>query len=64
MDKARRELNVCCFLFWLDVYLKPRRTRCNIPDNISDVSIGCNNEENCDNEVARQEFDEVEPVDQ
>ena len=64
VDKVRTEVKPYSFSFWLDAYLKPRRTRCNIPDNISDVSIGCNNEENCDNEVARQEFDEVEPVDQ
>ena len=68
MDKVRRELNAYSFLFWFDVYLEPRRTKCNIPD-ISDVSTGYGDEESCDeniqnDEVARKEFDEVEPVDQ
>ena len=69
MDKANWELNAYSFLFWIDAYLKPWRTRCNIPENISDVSTGCDDEESCDenaqkDEVARQEFHEVEPVDQ
>ena len=69
VDKARKELNAYSFLFWLDAYLKPRRTRCNIPDNISEVSTGCDDEKSCDanvhkDEVSRQKFDEVEPVDQ
>ena len=69
VDKARRKLNAYPFLFWLDAYLEPNRTRCNIPDNISDVSTGCDDAENFDknvqkDEVARQRFDEVEPVDQ
>ena len=39
------------------------------PDNLSGVSTGCDNKESCDKnvqkyEVAQQEFDEVEPVDQ
>ena len=56
-------------MFWFDAYLKPRRTRCNNPDNISDVFTGCDDEKSCDknvqkDEVARQEFDEVEPIDQ
>ena len=68
VDKARRELNACTFLFSLDAYLKRRRTRCNIPDNISDISTGRDDKESCHEnvkkgEVARQEFDEVEPVD-
>ena len=69
VDKARRELTANSFLFRLDAYLKPRRTRCNIPVNISDISTGCDDEESCDenvqkDELGRQEFDEVEPVDQ
>ena len=69
MDKTRRKRNAYSLLFWLDTYLKPGRTRCNIPDNIFDVSTGCDDEESCDeivkkDEVARYEFDEVEPVDQ
>ena len=69
VDKARRKLSAYSFLFWLDTYLNPRRTRCNIPDNISYISTGCDDEESCDenvqkDEVARQEFDEVEPVDE
>ena len=68
VDKARRKLNAYSFLFWLDAYIKPRRTRCNIPDNISGVPIGYDDEESCGenvqtDEVARQKFDEVEPVD-
>ena len=67
--KARRELNACSFLFWLHAYLKPRKTRRNIPDNISDVSTGYDHEESCHknaqkDEVAQQEFGEVEPIDQ
>ena len=67
VDTARRELNAYTFLFWLDAYLKPRRTTWNIPDNISDVSTGCDDEESCDesfqkDEVAWQESDEVKPV--
>ena len=27
VDKARKELNAYSFLFWLNAYLKPRRTR-------------------------------------
>ena len=69
VEKARRELNAYPFLFWFDAYLKPNRTRCNIPDNISDISSGCADTENLDknfqkDEVTRQRFDEVEPVDQ
>ena len=52
-DKARRELNAYSFLFWLDAYLKPRRTRCNIPDNISDVSTGSDDEESCDENIQK-----------
>ena len=52
-DKARRELNAYSFLFWLDAYLKPRRTRCNIPDNISDVSTGSDVEESCDENIQK-----------
>ena len=68
VDKVRREVKPYSFSFWLDAYLKPRRTRCNIPD-ISDVSTGCDDEKSCDanvhkDEVSRQKFDEVEPVDQ
>ena len=68
MDKARRKLNAYSFLFWLDAYIKPRRTRCNIPDNISGVPTGYDDEESCGeniqtDEVAQQKFDEVEPVD-
>ena len=69
VDKARRELKACSFLFWLDAYLKPRKIRRNIPDNISNVSTGYDHEESCHknaqkDEVAQQEFDEVEPIDQ
>ena len=67
--KARRELNACYFLFWLHAYLKPRKTRRNIPDNISDVSTECDHEESCHknvqkDEFAQQESDEVETTDQ
>ena len=69
VDKARRELKACSFLFWLDAYLKPRKIRRNIPDNISNVSTGYDHEESCHknaqkDEVAQQEFGEVEPIDQ
>ena len=69
VDKARRELKACSFLFWLDAYLKPRKIRRNIPDNISNVSTGYDHEESCHknaqkDEVAQQEFREVEPIDQ
>ena len=39
--KAREELNTYSFSLWFDAYLKPRRTRRNITDNISDDSTGC-----------------------
>ena len=58
VDKARRELIAYSFLFWLEAYLKPRRTRCNIPDNISDVSTGYDDEESCPENVQK---DEVAP---
>ena len=69
VDKARRELKACSFLFWLDAYLKPRKIRRNIPDNISNVSTGYDHEESCHknaqkDEVAQQEFGEVEPINQ
>ena len=65
----RPEENLTHFLLNTKAYLKTRRTRWTISDNISDVSTGCDDEESCDenaqkDEVARQEFHEVEPVDQ
>ena len=46
---------------------KRRRTSYNIPDNIFNVSTGCDDKESPDenaedDEVVRQEFDEVDPL--
>ena len=54
VDKVRREVKPYSFSFWLDAYLKPRRTRCNIPDNISDVSTGWDDEESYDKNVQKR----------
>ena len=32
VEKARKDLNAYSFLFWIDEYLKPRRTKSNIKD--------------------------------
>ena len=72
VDKARSELNTYCFLFQLDAYLKPGRTRCNLPDNIFDVSNGCDDKKCYEENVQQDEvawlqdegFDKLEPVDE
>ena len=59
MDKARRDLNVYSFLFWIDDFLKPRKTKCNIPNDIPS-SILEGNEESSDEECLVEQFSETE----
>ena len=33
VEKARRDLDVYSFFFWLKNYLKPRKTKCNIHES-------------------------------
>ena len=59
VDKARRDLDVYSFLFWIDYFLKPRKTKCNIPNDIPS-SILEGNEESSDEECLVEQFIETE----
>ena len=62
--KARKDLNAYSFLFWIDQYLKPRRTKSNVKDINLDVSADEEeNSEAAENTPSFQEFDD-QPFDE